>query len=78
MNFINKLIIFFCLFFFIFQNSNSIENKILIKIDNEIITTIDLYNESNYLLALNQDLKNLDKNSIFEITPLNNSLKYSI
>lgn len=68
MNLINKLIIFFCLFFFIFQNSNSIENKILIKIDNDIITTIDLYNESNYLLALNQDLKNLDKNSIFEIT----------
>ena len=61
-------IIYFLLIFLNFNNIFSIENKILIKIDNDIITTIDLYNESNYLLALNQDLKNLDKNSIFEIT----------
>ena len=61
-------IIYFLLIFLNFNNIFSFENKILIKIDNEIITTIDLYNESNYLLALNQDLKNLDKNSIFEIT----------
>ena len=61
-------IIYFLLIFLNCNNIFSFENKILIKIDNEIITTIDLYNESNYLLALNQDLKNLDKNSIFEIT----------
>lgn len=61
-------IIYFLLIFLNFNNIFSFENKILIKIDNDIITTIDLYNESNYLLALNQDLKNLDKNSIFEIT----------
>lgn len=67
MNFINKLIIFFCLFFFIFQNSNSIENKILIKIDNEIITSLDLLNEMNYLLAVNTNLKTLEKDKIIEI-----------
>ena len=67
MNLINKLIIFFCLFFFIFQNSNSIENKILIKIDNEIITSLDLLNEINYLLAVNTNLKTLEKNKIIEI-----------
>ena len=61
-------IIYFLLIFLNFNNIFSFENKILIKINNDIITTIDLYNESNYLLALNQDLKNLDKNSIFEIT----------
>lgn len=67
MNLINKLIIFFCLFFFIFQNSNSIENKILIKIDNEIITSLDLLNEMNYLLAVNTNLKTLEKDKIIEI-----------
>ena len=67
MNLINKLIIFFCLFFFIFQNSNSIENKILIKIDNEIITSLDLLNEINYLLAVNTNLKTLEKDKIIEI-----------
>jgi len=62
-----RLLIYFLLIFFNFNNTHTFENKILIKIDNDIITTIDLYNETNYLLALNQDLKNLEKNTIFEI-----------
>ena len=63
-----RFLIYFLLIFLNFNNIFSFENKILIKIDNDIITTIDVFNESNYLLALNQDLKNLDKNSIYEIT----------
>jgi len=55
------------LFFFIFQNSISIENKILIKIDNDIITSLDLLNEINYLLAINTNLKTLEKSKIIEI-----------
>ena len=52
---------YFLIFFFSFNNLFSLENKILLKIDNDIITTIDLYNETNYLLALNKELKNLEK-----------------
>ena len=39
----------------------SLENKILIKIDNDIITLIDLKKEINYLTALNPNIKNLEK-----------------
>ena len=41
--------------------SNSFENKILLKINNEIITTIDISNEINYLKALNNSVKKLKK-----------------
>ncbi len=61
--------IFFILIIFINSTnfSNSIENKILLKIDNEIITTIDISNEINYLTALNNSVKQLDKNSVIRI-----------
>ena len=36
---------------------NSIENKILFKINNDIITTIDIANEINYLQVINEDIK---------------------
>ena len=67
MKFINRFSIYFLIFFLNFISLGSFENKILIKIDNNIITTIDLYNESNYLLAVNSELKKLEKNAIFEI-----------
>ena len=44
---------------------NSIETKILHNIQNEIITNVDIKNEFKYLLALNNNLKNLDKEKIF-------------
>ena len=47
--------------------SNSFENKILLKINNEIITTIDISNEINYLKALNNSVKKLEKNLIIGI-----------
>ena len=45
--------------------SNAIENVVIIKkINNKIITNVDLNNEYNYLIALNENLKNLnDKES---------------
>ena len=65
----SKKIKIFCflIFFFNFFNVNSFENKILFKVDNEIITTIDLYNQRNYLIAFNKDLEKLDKNKILDI-----------
>lgn len=51
-----------------FNNSYSFENRIVLKIDNEIITEFDIHNEMNYLKALNRNLSNLEKNKIYEIS----------
>ena len=50
-----------------FNNLLAIESKIIYKIQNEIITNIDIKNEYNYLLALNKNLKSLPKEKIFNI-----------
>lgn len=67
MTFKQKILICLFIIFFNFNFVYSFENKIILKVNNEIITTIDLDNETNYLIALNEDLKNLEKNKIFEI-----------
>ena len=64
---IYKALTYFLIFVF-FNQSNALENKILFKINNEIISTIDLYNETKYLSLLNKDLINLEKDKIFEIS----------
>ncbi|MAU39118.1 MAG: SurA [Rhodobiaceae bacterium] len=64
-----KFLIYFIFIFFILNNvSFSIENKILAKIEKEIITSIDVENEAKYLLALNESLNNFSKKEIFEIS----------
>ena len=67
---IKKKIIFYSLFVLFSFTSTlySIENKIIIKIDNEIITAIDIKNESKYLNALNKNIENLDKEKIYRIS----------
>ena len=58
----SKFFIFIGFIFFIFNtNSNSLENKILAKIENQIITSLDINNEYKYLVALNPKLKNLKR-----------------
>lgn len=42
--------------------------EILYKINNEIITNIDIENEKKFLIYLNPNLKNLSENQIYEIT----------
>ncbi len=59
-----KNIIIFILFLIISNNANAIENKIIIKIENEIITTIDIENEKNYLKTLNPNIKDLENNRL--------------
>ena len=62
----NYLLIFFlCL---VYNKSQSIETKIIYNIQNEIITNIDIKNEFRYLTALNNSLKNLDKEKILSIS----------
>ena len=43
------------------------KNKILFKLDNEIITTVDLNHEVNYLININKNLKN-SRRETFKIT----------
>ena len=49
-------------------SSNSIENRILYKVNNEIITTYDLKKEFKYLSLINPKITNLDKEEILEIS----------
>ena len=63
-----KLITFILLFkFFFLNNLYSIENKIILKIENEIISSLDIENEVTYLKALNPNIKNLKKDELFEV-----------
>ena len=60
------LIIF--IYFILIQNlAIALENKILFKVENEIITTVDIKNEINYLKIFNQQINNLEENQIYEI-----------
>ena len=54
---------------FLFSDySNASQNiKIIVKIDNSIITSQDINYESNYLIALNENLNKLKKNEVYEI-----------
>ena len=56
------------IFFLLVQTSVfAFENEIIVKVDNKIITKIDINNEVKYLSSLNPSLKNLSKNDLFQI-----------
>ena len=57
------------IFLLSFHASNLIayENKIIVKVNNEIVTSIDIENEINYLKILNPQVNNLDKNKLINI-----------
>ena len=62
--------IFICtvsIFFIINTICASMENRILVKIENEIISSIDVNNEIKYLTTLNKSIQNLNKKEIFII-----------
>jgi len=65
-----KKYLFFIYILLIFNpiNAISIENKIEFKVNNQIITSIDIIKELNFLAALNPKILELDKNQIFEIS----------
>ena len=67
MNSLKLVSVIFCLLFFFIGKPFSLENKILFKIDNNIITSIDIEEEYRYLIALNNNLKKLNQNEIVEI-----------
>ena len=59
------LILFLCC---VFSGVKALESKIVHTIGNEIITNIDIKREFKYLIALNNSLKELDKEKILNIS----------
>ena len=55
-------------YFVFFSQVKAIENKILFKINNQIITSIDILNEINYLSFVNSEFQKLDKQKKFEVS----------
>ena len=62
---ITKILI---LFIYVMPVNSSMESHIVLKINNEIVTNFDIDEEYRYLIALNNDLKNLDEASLKEIS----------
>ena len=61
---------FFLIIFFNFFCSDyiySLESYVIIKVNNKIITNVDIDNEYRYLIALNTDLQNVDKKKVMNI-----------
>ncbi len=58
---------FLSVFFFV-KPSSALENKIILKVDNEIITSVDIFNEAKYLKTLNKKLKNIDNKDIIDLS----------
>ncbi len=51
-----------------FDKLQALENKILFKVDNEIVTTIDIYNELKFLKMFNQQINSLSNQEQLEIS----------
>jgi len=65
---VKNLLVIFVLILFNINNLLALENKILFKIDNEIITTIDVYEEIKFLKTFNSEINNLKEKEIIEIS----------
>ncbi len=65
---IKKILYLLIVIIFFNQSSNSeIKVKIELQIGDDILTNIDFLKEQNYLIALNNNLKDLEKNQIKKI-----------
>ena len=65
---IRNLIIFFIYSILATTYANSFENKIILKVNNEIITSLDILTEFEYLQIINSEFKNIKKNEAFKIS----------
>ena len=65
---IRILILSISIFLMNIQNLIALENKILFKIEDEIITTIDIYEEIKFLKTFNPEINNLSEKELFEIS----------
>ena len=62
-----KLIRLIYLSLIIFTPLGSVETHIVFKVNNQIITNMDLNNEYRYLMALNNELTNIDENILLKV-----------
>jgi peptidyl-prolyl cis-trans isomerase SurA len=62
------LIIIFLIIIFFTTKANTLENKILFKINNEIVTSLDILNEIRYLKIINKELQNIEAGQLYEIS----------
>ena len=67
MNLKQELIIIFILSISFFNNALAKENKILVKVNNEIITSVDILNEIKFLSYVNKEFINIEKNQQIQI-----------
>ena len=65
MRFLIKKFIIIIILIFSYSNLNAVESvKIILKINDEIITNIDIQNEYNYLAILNSDFKKIERSNL--------------
>ena len=64
-----KYFFFLIIFFNIFCSNYiySFESYVVLKVNNKIITNVDIDNEYRYLIALNTNLQNIDKKKVMNI-----------
>ena len=62
------LIIIFLITILFSTKTNALENKILFKIDNEIVTSLDILNEIKYLKIISKELQNIESEQLYEIS----------
>ena len=64
------ILIIINIFFLIFKNNISLAESnfyIVVKVDNEIITNVDIAQEINYLISLNNDLQKMNKKQLIKL-----------
>ena len=65
----HKRIVVILLLLILFKDPiQSSENFIVLKVNNNVITKVDLDNEYNYLIALNSNLEKLDKEKLYKLS----------
>ena len=65
---IKSISIFICIFLsLLISNISAIENKIIFKVNEEIITSLDILSEIKYLNILNPNIQNLDQKTTINI-----------
>ena len=67
-NRLNILFIIILILFLSIENTKSLENRILLKVNEEIITTIDIYEEIKFLKLFNSEISNLSETELFEVS----------
>ena len=64
---IKQFKIFIILFYLIFNEVYAIENRIIVKVNNNIITSIDIFNEINNLKFFNKKLNEINDEDVYQI-----------